>query len=51
MLEFFIANSATIGTIFFFLTFCYIIYFTFKKSNKKRFEEDAKIPMNDEEKK
>lgn len=48
MLNFLVNNAATIATIFFFLTFCYVIFFTFSKKNKKRFEESAKIPLDGE---
>jgi cbb3-type cytochrome oxidase subunit 3 len=48
-MEFFINNAATIATISFFLAFCCIFYFTFKKSNKKKFEKYSKIPLKDKD--
>jgi cbb3-type cytochrome oxidase subunit 3 len=49
MKEFLITNAATIGTLLFFSIFCYVIYFVFKKSNKKKFDESAQIPFHDKD--
>ena len=48
MIEWIIQNAASIATVFFFLTFCYIIYFVFKKGSKKKFDQYSKIPLEDE---
>ena len=50
MLNFIIDNAATIATLFFFSVFCYVVLFVFKKSNKKKFDKFAKIPLEDGEK-
>ena len=49
MLEFIARNAATIATLFFFATFCYVIYYSFKKGNKKKFDEMAKIPLQEKD--
>lgn len=49
ILDIFIAYAPTIATIFFSLSFCYIIFFTLNKKNKKRFEDDANIPFKDKQ--
>jgi cbb3-type cytochrome oxidase subunit 3 len=43
-------NGSTIATIFFFLFFCSAVYSVFKKGQDKKFEDYAKIPLNDKEK-
>lgn len=43
-------NAPTIATIFFFLFFCSAVYSVFKKGQDKKFEDYAKIPLNDKEK-
>ena len=43
-------NGSTIATVFFFLFFCSAIYSVFKKGQEKKFEDYAKIPLNDKEK-
>jgi cbb3-type cytochrome oxidase subunit 3 len=43
----FVHYAPTIATIFFFLAFCYVIYFSFKKDNQKKFEKFSKIPLKD----
>ncbi len=43
-------NGSTIATIFFFLFFCSAVYSVFKKGEGKKFEDYAKIPLNDKEK-
>lgn len=48
IIDFIVENAATIATIFFFTTFCYVIFYTFSKKNKKVFEDSAKIPLRDE---
>ncbi|MBU6140001.1 MAG: CcoQ/FixQ family Cbb3-type cytochrome c oxidase assembly chaperone [Proteobacteria bacterium] len=50
MIENLIRLAPTIGTIFFFLTFCYVIYSVFKKDSGKKFDQYSKIPFNDREK-
>ncbi len=47
IIDFIIKNSPTIATIFFFTTFCYIIYSVFKKGTKKKFDKYSKIPLKD----
>jgi cbb3-type cytochrome oxidase subunit 3 len=37
----------TLATIFFFLSFCYIVFSVFKKDKKKNFDKYSKIPLND----
>lgn len=49
MMEFIFQNAATIATLFFFITFCYIIYSVFKKGVKKKFDKYSKIPLNDKD--
>lgn len=44
-MEWFVKYAPTIATIFFFLTFCYIIYSVFRKGTNKKFEEYSKIPL------
>lgn len=51
MTERFMQFAPTIATIFFFLTFCYIIYAVFKKGTKTKFDKYSKIPLNDDRKK
>ncbi len=46
-MNFLFENAATIATIFFFSTFCYVIFIAFKKSNKKKFDQYSKIPLKD----
>lgn len=43
----FIQWAPTIATVFFFLTFCYIIYSVFKKGAKKKFDQYSQIPLKD----
>lgn len=40
--------APTIATIFFFLTFCYIIYAVFKKGTTKKFDKYSQIPLKDD---
>ncbi len=49
MKEFFIINSPTIGTVFFFAVFCYVIYSVFKKGSAKKFDQFSKIPFKDKD--
>ena len=51
MIDLLISNAPTIATVFFFLTFCYIIFSVFKKDNSKKFDEYSKIPFKEEENK
>ena len=47
----FIQNNAPgIATLFFFLFFCSAVYSVFKKGQDKKFDDYAKIPLNDKEK-
>lgn len=48
MTDLLIKLSPIIGTIFFFVIFCYVFYIVFKKSNKKKFDKYSKIPMDDD---
>ena len=43
-------NGSTIATVFFFLFFCSAVYSVFKKGQEKKFDDYAKIPLNDKEK-
>jgi len=43
-------NAPTIATIFFILFFLQVVYSVFKKGQSKKFEDYAKIPLNDKEK-
>ena len=47
MIDLFIHHAPTIGTLFFFLTFCYVIFSVFKKGNKKKFDKYSQIPLDD----
>lgn len=47
MIESFLDWAPTIATVFFFLTFCYVIYAVFKKGAKKKFDKYSKIPLKD----
>jgi cbb3-type cytochrome oxidase subunit 3 len=47
MIENFVKIAPTIATIFFFLTFCYVIYAVFKKGSKEKFDQFSKIPLKD----
>jgi cbb3-type cytochrome oxidase subunit 3 len=49
MIDLIIGQAPTIATIFFFLTFCYVIFSVFKKGNNKKFDEYSKIPFKEEE--
>ncbi len=49
-MEWLIENAATIATVFFFLTFCYVIYSVFKKGTNKKFNQYSKIPLEDKDK-
>lgn len=50
MMDLFISNAPTIATLFFFLTFCYIVFSVFKKNTKKKFDKYSKIPLDDDKK-
>ena len=43
-------NAPSIATLFFFLFFCSAVYSVFKKGQDKKFDDYAKIPLNDKEK-
>jgi len=49
MINFIITNAATIATLLFFSTFCYVIYFVFNKNNKTKFDESAQIPFKEKD--
>jgi cbb3-type cytochrome oxidase subunit 3 len=49
MIDLFIKQAPTIGTLFFFFTFCYVIFSVFKKGSKKKFDEYSQIPFEEEE--
>lgn len=49
MMDFFIQNAPTIATLFFFLTFCYIVFAVLKKGAKKKFDQYSQIPLKDED--
>jgi cbb3-type cytochrome oxidase subunit 3 len=48
MIEFLIKNAPTIATVGFFSAFCLILISVFRKKNKKKFDESARIPLDDE---
>jgi cbb3-type cytochrome oxidase subunit 3 len=48
MMESLIQLAPSIATVFFFLVFCYVIYATFKKGTKKKFDKFSQIPLKDE---
>lgn len=48
MIDLFIKQAPTIATLFFFLIFCYVIFSVFRKDTKKKFDEYAQIPFDDE---
>ena len=43
-------NAPTIATIFFILFFLNVVYSVFKKGQSEKFDDYAKIPLNDKEK-
>ena len=43
-------NAPTIATIFFILFFLNVVYSVFKKGQSEKFNDYAKIPLNDKEK-
>ena len=47
MLDFIITNAATIATLVFFIVFLYVTFFAFRKKNKEKFNDFAKIPLKD----
>lgn len=49
MTKFIIDNIPTIATIGFAVGFCYIIFSTFRKENKKKFKDYSKIPLEDQD--
>lgn len=49
MIDFLVSNAPTIATIFFFLTFCYILFAVFKKGAKQKFDKYSEIPLKDKE--
>ncbi len=49
MLDFFVSYAPTIATMFFFLTFCYIVFSVFKKGAKQKFDRYSEIPLKDKE--
>ena len=49
MIDLFVKHAPTIGTLFFFLTFCYVIFSVFKKDVKKKFDKYSQIPLEDSE--
>ena len=49
MIESLITWAPTIGTIFFFLIFCYVIYSVFKKGSKKKFDKFSQIPFQEKD--
>lgn len=49
MIDLFIKHAPTIGTLFFFFTFCYVIFSVFKKDTKQKFDNYSKIPLGETE--
>jgi len=49
MFDFLANNAPTIATIFFFVTFCYIVFAVFKKGAKEKFDKYSEIPLKDKE--
>jgi len=47
MIDFIMQNAATIATVFFFSVFCYVIFSVFKKGSSKKFDQFAKIPLEE----
>lgn len=47
MLDFITKNSPIIGLIFFFVTFCFIVFYLTRAKTKKDCEKYAKIPLKD----
>jgi len=48
MIDLLIKQAPTIATLFFFIFFCYIVLSVFRKGNKKKFDEYAQIPLDEE---
>lgn len=48
MIDFLVENSPVIGTVGFFVGFCYVGWVALRRKNKKRFEDYSRIPMEDE---
>ena len=49
MIELLIDKAPALATIFFFSFFCWVIYYSCKKSNHKKFAKYAQIPLLDGE--
>lgn len=47
MVEFMSAHAGLIGLLFFFLFFCLVTLWTFRPQAKKKYEENAKIPLQE----
>ncbi|MBU6339396.1 MAG: CcoQ/FixQ family Cbb3-type cytochrome c oxidase assembly chaperone [Rickettsiales bacterium] len=49
MIDFITSQAPTIATLFFFLTFCYVIFSVFKKGTSKKFDKYSQIPFKERE--
>ncbi len=49
MINYFLTHAASIGTVFFFIVFSYVLYYSLNKKNKKKFDESAQIPLKDDD--
>ena len=47
MTDIFIKYAPTMGTMFFFITFCYVVFSVFKKDAKKKFDKYSQMPLED----
>lgn len=50
MIDFIISQAPIIATLFFFLTFCYVIFSVFKKGTNKKFDKYSQIPFKEKDK-
>lgn len=50
MIEFLVKYSPVIGLLFFFITFCAIIFILFRPKAKNKFKDYANIPFKEDEK-
>lgn len=51
MIDSFVKYAPTIATLFFFITFCFIVFSVFKKGTKKKFDEYSQMPFDHENEK
>jgi cbb3-type cytochrome oxidase subunit 3 len=48
-MDFISSNAGLIGLIFFFIFFCLVALWTFRPRSKKKYEEHAKIPLEEKD--